>query len=580
MASPAAAHPSLDTLQGHLRSMVNNDLKEICRAENLKVSGVKSQLQGYITSHFHDLLRKNDIAGAWRVVHRAANPGRPLPSPSASTSGRPSVPIYPESPTRGLSAQQRTPSATMSVNSRPRQKTFPARVSFKSSPFYDVLDTVAPSMEIQVYPANRGSASSQLELSDDLASRLKAEKDLRIMLFSASDPVLAPFTPSDISFPVNIEVKVNGEEVKANFKGLKNKPGSTRPADITDFLRKLPNYTNHIQITYALTQKARKFTILVNLVRKHSAADLTDRISRGSVLSKERVKSEIINKANDEDISVNSQVVSLRDPVAGVRIQLPCRSTVCSHYECFDATYFLQLQEQAPTWTCPCCSRTISFEALVVDKYMQDILDNTSSDVDQARIYPDGTWTPGDGDKNEPKGNGAKQPVDEDDDDLVEISPRQMSVKKEASATPMNSANTPPVSSREPSSVSAVAPTSSHGKRKHEVVDLTLSDSDEDVRRPAKRHHPTYSTPSSMPDRYRQPPVVQNAYFHPSQSPNSVSSSHSHPGHTANRHHGYNVGDPVGGMPRARHSINGTYPESSGYNSSSSWLNGNGDYPR
>ncbi|KAK7558406.1 PINIT domain-containing protein [Phyllosticta citricarpa] len=367
MASVAPNHPTLATLQGYLRSMVNNDLKEICRAENLKVSGIKVQLQGYITSHFEDLLRKNDINGAWRVIRRAANPGRPLPSPSASTPGRPSVPMYPESPTRHLSQQQRTP-ATMNVNSRSRQKTYPSRVSFKSSPFYDVLDTVAPSMEIQVYPANRGSAQSQLELSDDLASRLKAEKDLRIMLFSASDPVLAPFTPSDISFPVNIEVKVNGEEVKANFKGLKNKPGSTRPADITDFLRKLPNYTNHIQVTYALTQKARKFTILVNLVRKHSAADLTDRISRGSVLSKERVISEIINKANDEDIVVNSQVVSLRDPVAGVRIQLPCRSTVCSHYECFDATYFLQLQEQAPTWTCPCCSRTISFEALVVDK--------------------------------------------------------------------------------------------------------------------------------------------------------------------------------------------------------------------
>lgn len=139
------------------------------------------------------------------------------------------------------------------------------------------------------------------------------------MLFSATEPVLAPFTSSDISFPVNIEVKVNGQEVKANFKGLKNKPGSTRPADITDFVRAIPNYTNHIQITYALTQKARvkvfpqrglfplllghpkvsqmltisqKFIIVANLVRKHSVANLTDRISRGSVLSKERVVSE------------------------------------------------------------------------------------------------------------------------------------------------------------------------------------------------------------------------------------------------------------------------------------------------
>lgn len=61
----------------------------------------------------------------------------------------------------------------------------------------------------------------------------------------------------DITFPSQIEVRVNQDEVKANYKGLKNKPGSTRPADITDLLRTSPaNYRNNISITYALTQKA------------------------------------------------------------------------------------------------------------------------------------------------------------------------------------------------------------------------------------------------------------------------------------------------------------------------------------
>lgn len=52
-------------------------------------------------------------------------------------------------------------------------------------------------------------------------------------------------------------MRVNGEEIKANYKGLKNKPGSTRPADITDSMRTSPaNYRNTVTITYALTQKA------------------------------------------------------------------------------------------------------------------------------------------------------------------------------------------------------------------------------------------------------------------------------------------------------------------------------------
>ena len=52
-------------------------------------------------------------------------------------------------------------------------------------------------------------------------------------------------------------MRINGDEVKANYKGLKNKPGSTRPADITDFVRITPaNYRNNLVVTYALTHKA------------------------------------------------------------------------------------------------------------------------------------------------------------------------------------------------------------------------------------------------------------------------------------------------------------------------------------
>ena len=74
----------------------------------------------------------------------------------------------------------------------------------------------------------------------------------------------------DITFPSQIEVRINQDEVKANYKGLKNKPGSTRPADITDLLRTSPaNYRNHVSITYALTQKAsdRQVSYPLSLLR-------------------------------------------------------------------------------------------------------------------------------------------------------------------------------------------------------------------------------------------------------------------------------------------------------------------------
>ena len=64
------------------------------------------------------------------------------------------------------------------------------------------------------------------------------------------------YKASDISFPQQVELKCNGEEVKANLRGLKNKPGSTRPADITNLLRKKnPNAKNELELVYALTNK-------------------------------------------------------------------------------------------------------------------------------------------------------------------------------------------------------------------------------------------------------------------------------------------------------------------------------------
>ena len=60
----------------------------------------------------------------------------------------------------------------------------------------------------------------------------------------------------EVAFPYQCELKVNGGDIKANLRGLKNKPGSTRPVDITDSLRLRPaSYTNNVEITYALTQK-------------------------------------------------------------------------------------------------------------------------------------------------------------------------------------------------------------------------------------------------------------------------------------------------------------------------------------
>lgn len=99
---------------------------------------------------------------------------------------------------------------------------------------------------------HRNSVTIPLRLSDHpVLQRCNEDKSYRIMVFCASDDSGV----QDVAFPHQSELRVNGDEIKANLRGLKNKPGSTRPVDITNALRLRGNYMNNIEFTYALTNR-------------------------------------------------------------------------------------------------------------------------------------------------------------------------------------------------------------------------------------------------------------------------------------------------------------------------------------
>ena len=90
-----------------------------------------------------------------------------------------------------------------------------------------------------------------------ILANAQTDSSFRVMLFCASE--IRAGSMQFVQFPYQSEVKVNGGEIKANLRGLKNKPGSTRPIDITESLRLKPTgYSNTVELTYALTDKERK----------------------------------------------------------------------------------------------------------------------------------------------------------------------------------------------------------------------------------------------------------------------------------------------------------------------------------
>lgn len=138
------------------------------------------------------------------------------------------------------------------------------------------------------------------------------------MIYCTAESMSSPVAKAEIAFPYQVEIRVNQDEVKSNLRGLKNKPGSTRPADITNLLRKRAGYENHLVVTYALTQKVcplalshrfpqeiaraiavryffellttrQKFFIVVNLVEQNPVEELVTKLKSGKLISRERV---------------------------------------------------------------------------------------------------------------------------------------------------------------------------------------------------------------------------------------------------------------------------------------------------
>ncbi|KAJ5362279.1 transcriptional regulator family: Zinc finger MIZ-type [Penicillium brevicompactum] len=530
MSAYGPADTDVPTMTTYIKTLTNPQLKLLLRHEGLQVSGLKATLQFRIIHRLQNLAESDTVSYEALVAyirsiiwpHSASSLGHSEPqyqappvsqSPAQARSTGPGISMSPFTYTTGPSAP---------VMKAPAPKS-PGPLIFKDSPFFTVIESLTPVVECKIRENTRDSVELKVMLSYSAAERLQTDLDTRVMVYCAGDSGLTQFTKSDIAFPHQVELKVNLDEVKANLRGLKNRPGTTQPADVTSLIRKKAHYPNNIVMTYALTQKVDKFTVvylkffaLANLVQQHPIEKLVSELKTRKLISKEQVLREMQNRASDTDIIATSSVMSLKCPLSTLRIQVPCRSIICTHNQCFDASSFLELQKQAPTWTCPVCSKSTSFESLQVDQYVDDILHSTSSRVDQVTVEPDGAWsTPTDSDATN-AGGMTPTSDDDDDDDLIEITePGLPSVKKEPGNQELGLPSialerTPAQSkSREASTPSSVIRQSSKKRPVSQVIDLTESGDEEDnsPAPAAKRLAPSLPSRSFPRQDYYVPPA-------------------------------------------------------------------------
>ncbi|KAI5815972.1 PINIT domain-containing protein [Pyronema omphalodes] len=465
--------------------LIVRQLQSVLKQENQPTSGLKASLQKRLSNYIESIARSNDTVAFERVKRSIYNTvGNPGDYGYTHRSATGSAGVY--SPADGYSVSPGQ-SATAYVNPAGISNSL-SHIHFRKSPFYTIVKSLSDHGKCPAMSVHRNVVNTTVSLNEVEVHQLSKLKNYRAMIYCAAvEPLMGYTSDTDIAFPHQVELRVNQQLISGlNLRGLKNKPGSTRPADITDKLNLRENFRNEISLTYAQTQK--EFVFLVNLVQTETVEDLVVKLQQGRTIPKEEVISDMVKKNSDADLIATSVIMSLKCPLSTLRIQTPVRSIFCTHVQCFDATSFLQLQQQAPTWTCPTCNKSITFDQLVKDMYFDDILHNTPSTVDSVTIDPEGRWSVA--------SESSKSPIPDDSDD---DEPHESAIKREivdlddgpseaiASSTPIHS------NSR---ANSASVQRSSNKRAFSQVIDLTLSD-DEEESQPAKRINHSERLPSS-----------------------------------------------------------------------------------
>ncbi|XP_053675228.1 E3 SUMO-protein ligase PIAS2 [Anopheles nili] len=360
-------------------------------------------------------------------------------------------------------------------------------VQLKKLAFFDVMATLLkPATLVPSNTTQRVQEGSfyfhltpqqamEIALNRDLSNPSKIEHVVQVQLRFC---LLETTCEQDDYFPPNIVVKVNNKLCPLPNPIPTNKPGvepkrPPRPVNITPNVKISPLVANHIVVSWC-TEYNRGYAAACYLVRKLTSAQLLQRLKIKGVKAADYTRALIKEKLNEDadcEIATTMLKVSLICPLGKMRMSTPCRSSTCSHLQCFDASLYLQMNERKPTWNCPVCDKPAVYNNLVIDGYFQEVLASTklSTEDTEIQLHNDGSWSArvkqSDSNDGSPSKVVHKVEVISDDIEVITTDPPKPSVVSQTSV----------ISTNEPTS------TTTSG----EMVDLTLSDSDDDV--PSKR---------------------------------------------------------------------------------------------
>ncbi|ORY23366.1 hypothetical protein BCR39DRAFT_549475 [Naematelia encephala] len=242
----------------------------------------------------------------------------------------------------------------------------------------------------------------------------KTRPHYSLRLFCTSNdhyrPTNTPMTSSNmhvtnksipIEYPSNPDAAIDDQVLHFKEKGLRGKPGSAPPFDLSRSQRGLNLAAGRLMTivmghTGPTTGKkkeiAKRFWFQVVLAEITTKEELLETLKSKAITPPQEALAMTKDDDDEDEIIVGSTLMSLRDPLSYTRITCPIRSSKCRHIQCFDATWWIESNVNHPQWLCPKCHKELVFDDLIVDGYFLEILKACPDDVDEVIIESDGQW--------------------------------------------------------------------------------------------------------------------------------------------------------------------------------------------
>jgi hypothetical protein len=203
------------------------------------------------------------------------------------------------------------------------------------------------------------------------------------------------------NLPANLVVNINSKSAILPSPKPTSKPNADivrpgRSIDITPLCRLSPNTSNKVEISWVNSDLTKTYCIAVYVFKRVTVFTLMQHLRNSCIIDGEQtrklVKEKLQISDTDLEIETSTYKVSLMCPLMKFRIQIPGRSSLCKHVQCFDLESYLMMNEKKPTWNCPVCDLHAPYDTLIIDGLFMSIL-KACTDCEEVQFTPEGEWS-------------------------------------------------------------------------------------------------------------------------------------------------------------------------------------------